>query len=147
MTDGWPELPSEQLGSWARIYLSLGLISIISLIFGLISHFIKSRLFLSEALVSVLVGIAAGPKGLKLVFIDYGSSNLLDLARLFYHFSRLVLAIQIIASGISLPRAYVFRHWQSLVFILGPVMLGMWLISSLICYAVFHQFLSPVPFK
>lgn len=144
MNDGWPELPSEQYGPWGRFYMSLGVLSVVNLIFGLVSHLIKTQLFLSEALVAILVGIGCGPKGLDLLFSDYGGSNLNELARLFYHASRVVMAIQIMAAGVSLPRSYVFRHWQSLIIILGPVMLGMWLISSIIFFLVFSKFLSLV---
>ena len=144
MNGGWPELPSESFGSWSRFYVSLGLISTVNLTFGLLSHFIKSQLFLSEALVAILIGIAFGPKGFDIIFAKYEIGNLLDLARLFYHSSRVVIAIQTMAAGVSLPRSYVFRHWQSLLLLLGPVMLVMWISSSLIVYLIFHQFLTIV---
>jgi len=147
----WPELPSEQLPSGGRLYRSLGLISLLNLIYGLFSHLFKSKLFLSEALVAVLLGIACGPKGLDLLFTEFSgvssaqqSGNLLDLATMFLHASRLVMAIQVMAAGVSLPRAYLFRHWQSLAILWGPVMLGMWLISSLIFLLIFGSILTPL---
>lgn len=139
----WPELPSEALGTWARFYISLGVIAAINLLFGLLSHFIKSNLFLSEALVALLAGIAFGPQGLDLIFRrDSTSGNLLDLARIFYHTSRLVLSLQTMAAGVSLPRSYVFRHWQSLLLLLGPLMLLMWLTSSLLVWLLFSKYLN-----
>lgn len=37
-------------------------------------------------------------------------------------FTRVVLAIGVFAIGVELPKAYVARHWKSLLFLLGPVM-------------------------
>lgn len=144
MSSTWPELPSEHYGQWGRFYTSLGIISTVNVVFGLVSHFVKSQLFLSESLVAVMVGIVCGPKGLDVLFAEYDNSNLLDLAKLFYHSSRVVMAIQIMAAGVSLPRSYVFRNWQSLAVILGPVMLGMWILSSLIFYYIFYKFITLV---
>jgi NhaP-type Na+/H+ or K+/H+ antiporter len=138
----WPELPSESLGSWSRFYASLGIISAINLIFGLLSHFIKSQLFLSEALVALLAGIAFGPKGLDWIISRDSTGNLRDLATLFYHTSKMVLAVQTMAAGVSLPRAYIFRHWQSLLTLLGPVMVLVWIVGSIIVWIIFHRHIS-----
>lgn len=133
----WPELPSDSLGTWFRFYGTIGVLATINLTFGLISHFIKSQLFLSEALVAFLAGVAFGPKGLDILFAQPEHGNLLDLARLFYHASRLVMVVQTMAAGVSLPRSYVFRHWQSLLVLIGPVMVMMWVASSLVVYIIF----------
>ena len=36
--------------------------------------------------------------------------------------TRVVLAIGVFAIGVELPKAYMQRHWKSLLFLLGPVM-------------------------
>lgn len=36
--------------------------------------------------------------------------------------TRVVLAIGVFAIGVELPKAYMARHWKSLLFLLGPVM-------------------------
>ena len=38
-------------------------------------------------------------------------------------FTRVVLAIGVFAIGVELPKAYMRRHWKSLCFFLGPVMI------------------------
>jgi NhaP-type Na+/H+ or K+/H+ antiporter len=38
-------------------------------------------------------------------------------------FTRVVLAIGVFAIGVELPKAYMRRHWKSLFFFLGPVMI------------------------
>lgn len=35
-------------------------------------------------------------------------------------------------------RAYLRKKWRALATLLGPVMLGMWLVSSVIVYLLFH---------
>jgi sodium/hydrogen antiporter len=37
-------------------------------------------------------------------------------------FTRVVLAIGVFAIGVELPKAYMFKHWKSLFFLLIPVM-------------------------
>ena len=37
-------------------------------------------------------------------------------------FTRVVLAIGVFAVGVELPKAYMARHWKSLLFLLGPIM-------------------------
>ena len=36
--------------------------------------------------------------------------------------TRVVLAIGVFAIGVELPKAYMQRHWKSLLFLLGPIM-------------------------
>lgn len=47
-----------------------------------------------------------------------------------FEFSRLVLAIQCFGNAVELEKAYVQRYWRSLAWILGPVMLVGWLITT-----------------
>ena len=126
----------------AKVYETLGILSLLGLMFGLWSHFIRERLFLSEALISVLVGICLGPRGMglfRLLEEDppgwYGG---------LMHLSRLVLAVQIMAVGMSLPQTYLrdWRHRRTLAILLGPVMVGAWLSSAVILYLGFWGHLS-----
>lgn len=50
--------------------------------------------------------------------------------------TRVVIALSVFAIGVELPRAYVLRHWKSLVFLLGPVMLVGWMVSGAFIYAL-----------
>ncbi|ORY04493.1 hypothetical protein K493DRAFT_311348 [Basidiobolus meristosporus CBS 931.73] len=87
---------------------------------------IKEWLFLSEALVATLFGIAIGPEALNLV--DPGLWG--DSSKLTMEFARVVIAIQVMAAGVNLPKAYLFREWKSLTVLLLPVMFVMWLVSA-----------------
>ncbi|KAF3940669.1 hypothetical protein ABW19_dt0208949 [Dactylella cylindrospora] len=110
------------------------------LCFGLISFFVKERLYLSEALIALLVGVALGPQGAGLINpIGYARDNSeenLDAINL--AFSRLVLGVQLVLAGVQLPKLYLVHEWKSLAMLLGPIMTVMWLVSSTIIYGVIH---------
>ncbi|KAJ1920626.1 hypothetical protein H4219_001184 [Mycoemilia scoparia] len=70
--------------------------------YGLVSGFVKERLYLSEALVATVFGIIIGPKAINIVM----------------------------AAGMTLPKKYMLRKWRSLAVLFGPVMVVMWLVSG-----------------
>ncbi|KAJ1981642.1 hypothetical protein H4R34_001990 [Dimargaris verticillata] len=102
-------------------------------IYGLVSMFIKQRLFLSEALVATIYGIIIGPICLDLV----DPANLFDSDRVTHEFSRYVIALQVMAAGIELPKAYIWKEWRSMTMLLLPVMTIMWGISAVIIKYIF----------
>ena len=51
-------------------------------------------------------------------------------------FARLVLDVQLVICGVQLPPRYLFREWRSLALLLGPGMVGMWLCSSFLIWAL-----------
>ncbi|RKP10506.1 Sodium/hydrogen exchanger family-domain-containing protein [Thamnocephalis sphaerospora] len=105
-------------------------------LFGLASMPIKEWLYLSEALVAMLFGIAIGPIAINLV--DPTGWGDMDVVAL--QFSRIVIAIsascliEVMAAGISLPKAYLVREWRSIAALLFPVMFFMWIASAGIMY-------------
>ncbi|KAI8049696.1 Sodium/hydrogen exchanger family-domain-containing protein [Syncephalis plumigaleata] len=101
------------------------------LVFGLVSMPIKEWLYLSEALVATIFGIIMGPAVSGLINVDqWGDVDLITR-----EYSRIVIAISVVAVGISLPKAYLVKKWRSLATLLLPVMLVMWLVSAGIIYA------------
>ncbi|KAI7858864.1 Sodium/hydrogen exchanger family-domain-containing protein [Circinella umbellata] len=108
------------------------LISIISaslggfvMIFGLYSLVIKEKLYISEAVIATLSGLF-----LRIIvthdstaFWEYEN----DLNR---QFSRIAIAVQVMATGIALPKKYLWKEWKSLLSLLVPVMSWMWVISG-----------------
>ncbi len=81
-------------------YRTLGLYSGFILIFHLFSRLIKERLYLSESLVSMLVGIAFGPVGFG--WIELGPRR--EFWLMFYQLSRIIIAFQVMAASVSLSR-------------------------------------------
>lgn len=96
-------------------------------IFMLCSLFIKEKLYIGEATVATLCGVIFGPHAADL--IDPRTWGNVDQITL--EFSRIVLVVQCFAVGVELPKAYMERHWKSVLFLLVPVMTFGWLITSL----------------
>ncbi|WVF70543.1 hypothetical protein IAT40_005334 [Kwoniella sp. CBS 6097] len=104
----------------------------ISLI-GLVSYFVKEKLFMSEALIALLIGIITGPIALNW-FNPFDWAE--DQSNLTHQITRIVIAIQVLFTGISLPAAYLRKEWLSLTTLLGPVMTTAWFISSLLVWGL-----------
>ncbi|KAK8866002.1 hypothetical protein IAR55_001153 [Kwoniella newhampshirensis] len=100
---------------------------------GLVSYFVKEKLFMSEALIATLIGIATGPIALNW-FNPLGWSA--DPNRLTHEITRVIIAIQVLFTGIALPAAYVRKEWKSLATLLGPVMTIGWFISGLLIWGL-----------
>ncbi|KEF55517.1 CPA1 family monovalent cation:H+ antiporter [Exophiala aquamarina CBS 119918] len=96
-------------------------------IFMLCSLFIKEKLYIGEATVATICGVIFGPHAANLINpLTWGNTDQVTL-----EFSRIVLVVQCFAVGVELPKAYMERHWKSVVFLLVPVMTFGWLITSL----------------
>ncbi|KAJ2777613.1 hypothetical protein GGI15_004449 [Coemansia interrupta] len=124
----WVQL---DFGPSAMVPLLLGTFAVC---FGLVSMVVKERLFLSDTLVAMLFGVAAGPAGFGAV--DAG--KLVDVPSFTLELTRLIIAIQVMAAGITLPKKYLLTELKSLLMLLGPVMTWMWLTSAIIIMLVFR---------
>ncbi|MCJ1288061.1 hypothetical protein MMC26_007414 [Xylographa opegraphella] len=110
-------------------------------LFGLVSYLFKERLFLSEALISLLAGVALSPHAANFIRpLDYAGGSELNLASITLYFSRLVLGVQLVLAGVQLPSKYLLREWKSLALLLGPGLTVMWLSSSLLVWAMVPNF-------
>ncbi|RHZ50116.1 hypothetical protein Glove_505g10 [Diversispora epigaea] len=98
--------------------------------YGLVSYLIKERLYLSEALVSTIVGIILGPIALHI--LDPGKWGY--KSEITHGFTRVVLAIQVMFSSVALPRAYPIKEFKSLLILLFPVMIFSWVINGLLMW-------------
>ena len=112
------------------VYILLGAFTSI---FMLCSSVIKERLYIGEATVATLFGIIFGPYAANLIVPDsWGNTDQITL-----EFSRIVLVVQCFAVGVELPKAYMERHWRSVVFLLVPIMTFGWLVTSLFIWGLF----------
>jgi len=123
--------------SFLIFYRNLAIYALFNLCFGLYSLFLKEKLLLTEPLVAMIFGIVCGPLGLRLLEFDIADSSS-TFGVLIFHFARFVMAFQTMAAGISLPRAYLREAWKPLVLLLGPVLLGSWLVAACIICLVFR---------
>ncbi|KAK4504658.1 hypothetical protein PRZ48_002619 [Zasmidium cellare] len=107
-------------------------------LFMLCSSVIKERLYIGEATVATICGIIFGPHAADLINpATWGNTDQITL-----EFSRIVLVVQCFAVGVELPKAYMERHWRSVVFLLVPVMTFGWLITSLFIWGLFTPHLN-----
>jgi NhaP-type Na+/H+ or K+/H+ antiporter len=96
-------------------------------LFMLCSLVVKEKLYIGEATVATLCGVIFGPHAANLFDpMSWGNVDKITL-----ECSRVVLVVQCFAVGVELPKAYMERHWKSVVLLLVPVMTWGWLITSL----------------
>ncbi|KAI2631948.1 Sodium/hydrogen exchanger family-domain-containing protein [Hypoxylon sp. NC1633] len=106
-------------------------------LFGLVSYLLKENFYLSEALISLLAGLAFSPHATNFVRpLDYAGSSEENLSAVTLYFTRLVLGVQLVLAGVQLPSRYLKREWKPLSLLLGPVMTAMWIITSLLVWAL-----------
>ncbi|KAI8149719.1 Sodium/hydrogen exchanger family-domain-containing protein [Fennellomyces sp. T-0311] len=118
-------------GEFSPFTIAVAVLSGFIVFFGYISMFLKERLFLSEAFVALIVGIIAGPlvaNGIN----PYSWENNDEITK---QLTRCIIAIQVMAVGIELPKHYLKKEWLTMFMLLIPVMLFMWLLESLVIAA------------
>ncbi|KAI1811874.1 Sodium/hydrogen exchanger family-domain-containing protein [Poronia punctata] len=105
-------------------------------LFGLVSYLLKENFYLSEALISLLAGIAFSPHALGWVRpVEYAGS-VENLNSVTLYFTRLVLGVQLVLAGVQLPSRYLRKEWKPLALLLGPIMTAMWLATGLLVWAL-----------
>lgn len=91
-------------------------------------------------MISLLAGVIFSPHVSNLVRpLEYAGS-LENLNAVTLYFSRLVLGVQLVLAGVQLPSRYLKKEWKPLALLLGPVMTTMWLVSSLLIWAMVPNF-------
>ncbi|KAK1597674.1 sodium/hydrogen exchanger family protein [Colletotrichum navitas] len=105
-------------------------------LFGLVSFLCKETYYLSEALISLLAGVAFSPSAANLIRpLDYAGTPA-NVEAVTLAFSRLVLGVQLVLAGVQLPSRYLRTQWKPMALLVGPVMTCMWLATSLLVWAL-----------
>jgi NhaP-type Na+/H+ or K+/H+ antiporter len=107
----------------------LAVVGAVILVLGLVSGHIKSRYWVSEPLVCLVVGMLCGPLVLGLLDIDMQREGSIWLV---HQLARVTLAISIMGVALRLPAGYVLRHWKEVAVVLGIVMPAMWISTTAI---------------
>lgn len=81
-----------------------------------------SQLYIGEACWAFIFGVVIGPYGANIFNPRDWSSNESTLNTITLEVTRIVLAIGVFAIGVELPKQYMKKHWQSLFFLLVPIM-------------------------
>ncbi|KAF9318965.1 hypothetical protein BG003_010172 [Podila horticola] len=113
-------------------HVAYALLGCFIIFFGLVSLFVKEKLFISEAFVSTAFGIIIGPYALS-IFDPLGWEGF-DTVTL--ELTRIVIAVQVMAAGVSLPRAYLVKERRSLFMMIVPLMVLMWATSALLIWGL-----------
>ncbi|KAF8887097.1 Sodium/hydrogen exchanger family-domain-containing protein [Infundibulicybe gibba] len=106
-------------------------------LFGMFSLFLREKLYIGEACWAFLFGVIIGPYGANVFNPRAWGSGSEDVTNtITLEFTRVVLAIGVFAIGVELPKAYMARHWKSLLFLLVPVMTWGWFVSAGLIFAL-----------
>ncbi|KAI1790160.1 Sodium/hydrogen exchanger family-domain-containing protein [Ganoderma leucocontextum] len=116
------------------VYAALGGFVVL---FGMFSLFIREKLYVGEAIWAFLFGVVIGPYGANIFDPrGWGGGERETINTITLEVTRVILAIGVFAIGVELPKAYMQRHWKSLLFLLGPVMTWGWFVSGALIYAL-----------
>ena len=92
---------------------------------------------MGDALIALLLGIAVGPIAWNIVSpFDWTNYNTDLQNRLTYEVTRIVIGVQVLFTGIALPKAYLKHAWESLTTLLLVVMTCAWLVSAAFIFAL-----------
>ncbi|KAJ7162966.1 Sodium/hydrogen exchanger family-domain-containing protein [Mycena filopes] len=106
-------------------------------LFGMFSLFLREKLYVGEACWAFLFGVVVGPYGANIFNPrGWGGGNDETVNTITLELARVVLAIGVFAIGVELPKAYMRRHWISLFYLLGPVMIWGWFVSAALIFAL-----------
>lgn len=123
---GWDQLGIDDA------HLAYAIIGTFTMIFSVVSLFVKEKLYIGEATVATICGLIVGPHCLKWFTPDtWGNTDYITL-----ELSRVCLVIQIFAVAVELPKKYIWKHALSVFYLLFPIMAFGWLISSLFIWAL-----------
>lgn len=112
-----------------QLNISLAIIGLITVLIALLSGQIK-RSPVSEPLLAVLVGIAAGPYAADLIDLAKWGEPLIILEQV----ARLTIAVSIMGIALRLKRQSLHVLLRPVTLILAVGMVGMWLLSSSIAW-------------
>ncbi|CAD6956309.1 unnamed protein product [Tilletia caries] len=115
----------------SQLNLSLLSLGAYIIFFGLFSFVLKEKVNIGESPLAILLGIALGPHGVfnLIKWASNGDDSKADALML--GLSRIVLGIQLTLIGVQLPFRFLRTELKSLLILIGPVMIMMWLATTL----------------
>ncbi|SGY40208.1 BQ5605_C003g02337 [Microbotryum silenes-dioicae] len=130
MAESHAEIPYYKLDV-SHISLALLVLGAYFTTINQLSYWIKEKLFLSSALISLCLGIAFGPYGADIINpLEWVGRNAAAGRALTFQLTRVLIGIQVMFAGISLPAAYLRREALSLFVLLFPIMTIGWFVSA-----------------
>lgn len=92
-------------------------------------------------MISLLTGVALGPLAAGWIRpASYAGETPVEaeanLTPINLNFTRLVLGVQLVIAGVQLPARYLWTERKSLLYLIGPGMVGMWLVTALLIWGL-----------
>ena len=84
-------------------YVTLALLGLFILLFGLVSLFVKERLYLTESLVAIMFGIVCGPQCIGVIDPMSWVTEEPFFYTLLMEFARIIISFQVMAVGLCTP--------------------------------------------
>lgn len=110
-------------------YVGVLIISLLMVALSAASGLVNNKLWLSEPMLCIVIGIVAGP--VCFGWIDetthHSGTTVMTIEA-----ARLALAIAVVGAALRLPAGYLRRNWRELAVILMPGMILVWLIGGLL---------------
>ena len=131
--EGPPGLPglSDGLAPQA-LYIGFVAVGGLVIIGGSLGRPLKDYLLLSPALQATALGLAVGvPAGEFIPSVEFD----VLIPKVLAEIVRVVIAVQLMATALALPRRYLRRHWRPLLVQLMPIGLAMWVVSAALVLA------------
>lgn len=115
-----------------EVNLALLVLGGLVLVLGLLSGFLKERLFLSDPVVALLLGVVLSPAVFGAIDLHHWGQpeGILEQS------ARIAIGIQLMGIALRLPPGFVRQKWRPLTVLLGLVMPLMWLASALLVYLI-----------
>ncbi|EGY23408.1 Na+/H+ antiporter [Verticillium dahliae VdLs.17] len=102
---------------------------------GAISSLVRDRYYLSFATLSFLAGLFLTTFTGVVEPVHFVDDDSVDpVTAITLDLSRLVLGVQLLFAGVSLPSRFLRTEWRSLGLLLGPGLVAMWLCSALVIW-------------
>ena len=116
----------------SELNLALFFIGGLTLLLSLFAGYVTKEAYFSQPLLATLLGVAVGPAGLGVLDLaDWG-----DPQGILEPVARLTVAVAVMASALRLPDPYFRPNARAVTLVLSLGMLGMWLVSGLLVYAL-----------
>ena len=88
-------------------------------------------------MISLIAGLIFSPHATNWIRPhEYALQSIENLDTITLYFTRVVLGVQLVLAGVQLPSKYLKTEWKSLALLLGPVMTAMWIVTSLLVFAM-----------
>lgn len=88
-------------------------------------------------MISLIAGLIFSPHATNFIRpLEFALGSQANLDTITLYFTRLVLGVQLVLAGVQLPSKYLQVEWRSLSLLLGPGMVGMWVCTSLLVWAL-----------